>query len=231
MVKRKGKKAKKLSLKEKQNRQVIWAVVLMLSVIAIIFIVPFIMKNFINKFVYVGFDFYKTKAGDFFFYTTKIPLVNSYGFPIGDYQISFRNDPRELEDIEVDIIDNKISFEKEEIVYISIESEAPICDDNIIAVVGLTNFLDKFGNLKVKGAMHDVYYTSGNDLVYVTCDNHPDNTILLVKTGNETEIKKTGKNCYELIYKDCEINRAAEKFIITILEGYMEKYMEFYGDK
>lgn len=225
------------SLRKKQNNQILWALVLMASVIIIIFLVPYIKQNVFNKFKYAGLDFYKTKLGSdkvtgaavsngIVFYYTEIPLINQYGFPIGDYSIYFRNDPRELENISVDIIENKVEFEKNRLVFISIQYDAPICEDNIVSVVGLTNFLDKFGNLQVKGAMNDVMYASNNDLEYVTCETSPNNTVIEFRTGNETEVKRINKNCYEIVYKDCEINKATEKFILTIMEGYMEKYKE-----
>lgn len=217
---------KELNLKQKQNKQILWALVLMASIIIIIFLVPYIKQNVFNKFEYIGLDFYKTKTNDIVFYYTKIPLVNQYGFPIGDYSIYFRNNPKELENISVDIIEKKIEFQKDNLVYISIQYDAPICEDNIIAVVGLTNFLDKFGNLQIKGAMNDAMYASNNNLDYITCNTNPNNTVILFKTGNETMISKTGRNCYEIQYEECEINKATEKFILTIIEGYMEKYNE-----
>jgi hypothetical protein len=219
-------KLKELSLKQKQNRQIIWALVLMAGVIIILFLVPYIKQNVFNKFEYIGLDFYKTNINGIIFYSTKIPLVNSYNFPIGDYSIYFRNNPKKLENISVDIIEKKIEFQKNSTTYISIQYDAPVCEDNLVAVVGLTNFLNKFGNLKVKGAMNDAVYASSNKLDYITCKTNPDNTVLLLKTGNETMISKTGKNCYELQYKDCEINKATEKFILTIIENYMKKYNE-----
>lgn len=227
---------KKLRLKQKQNKQIIWALVLMASIILIIFLIPYIKQNFFNKFEYIGLDFYKTKTAtgitgaaatnNIVFYYTEIPLINQYSFPIGDYSIYFRNDPRELENISVDIIEKKIEFQKNNTVYISVQYDAPICDDNIVAVVGLTQFLDKFGNLKVKGAMNDAIYASNSQLEYVTCKTNPDNTVILLKTGNETIISKTGRNCYELQYKECEINKVTEKFILTIMENYMKSYNE-----
>ncbi|MFA7708366.1 MAG: hypothetical protein WCX73_05435 [Candidatus Pacearchaeota archaeon] len=225
-VKKEITSSKEPSVKQKQNRQVIWALILMVCVIAIIFLVPYIKQNFFNKFEYISLDFYKTTTDGINFYYTEIPLVNVYNFPIGEYSIYFRNDPRNLANVSVDIIENKIQFQKNNSVYISIQSDAPICDDNIVSIVGLTSFLDKFGNLTVKGAMSDALYSSDNNLAYVTCETNPNNTVLLFKTGNETKISKTGKNCYELIYKDCEINRATEKFILTIMESYMNKYNE-----
>lgn len=215
--------AKKLTKKETQNQQVMWALVLMACLFLIIFLTPYILKNVINKFDHIGLDFYKTKAGDLRFYTTKIPLLNNQGFPIGDYQISFRNDPRELESIETAIPDNIVEFEKDFPVYISIPYDVPICDDNIIAIVGMTNFLDRFGTLNIKSGMHDIT-DSEIEIETVTCDTHPDNTVLFLKIGNETLLKRINKNCYEIQYKDCEINMATEKFILTIMEKYMERY-------
>jgi hypothetical protein len=214
------------TLRKKQNKQILWALVLMISVIIIIFLVPYIKQNVFNKFEYAEFDFYKANIEGINFYYTEIPLINQYGFPIGEYSIYFRNDPRELENISVDIIENKVEFQKQDWVYISIQYDAPICEDNIVSVVGLTNFLDKFGDLQVKGAMNDVVYASNNNLEYITCNTNPNNTVIEFRTGNETMISKTGRNCYEIAYKDCEINRVTEKFILTIMEGYMEKYNE-----
>ena len=68
-------KQKELSLKQKQNRQIIWALVLMAGVIIIIFLVPYIKQNVFNKFEYIGLDFYKTKTSDIVFYYTKIPFL------------------------------------------------------------------------------------------------------------------------------------------------------------
>ena len=198
----------------------------MAGVIIIIFLVPYIKQNVFNKFEYIGLDFYKTKTNNIIFYYTEIPLINQYSFPIGDYSIYFRNDPRELENISVDIIEKKIEFQKNNIVYISIQYDAPVCDNNLVSVVGLTQFLDRFGTLKVKGAMNDAMYASESKLPYVTCKTNPNNTVILLKTGNETIISKTSRNCYELQYKECEIDRVTEKFILTIIEEYMKKYNE-----
>src|SRR4030042_3614746 len=179
------------TLRKKQNIQILWALILMASVIIIIFLVPYIKQNVFNKFEYAGLDFYKSNVEGIDFYYTKIPLINQYGFPIGDYSIYFRNDPRELENISVDIIEKKIEFQKDNIVYISIQYDAPICEDNIVSVVGLTNFLDKFGELDVRGAMNNVMYASNSNLEYVTCNTNPNNTVVLLKTGDETMISKT----------------------------------------
>jgi hypothetical protein len=222
----KSKEGDSKNLRKKQNNQILWALVLMASIIIIIFLVPYIKQNVFNKFEYATLDFYKANINDIIFYYTEIPLINQQGFPIGDYSIYFRNDPRELENISVDIIERKIEFQKNNTVYISIQYDAPVCEDNIVSVVGLSNFLDKFGNLQIKGAMNDAMYASNNDLDYITCETNPDNTVILLKTGNETMISKTGRNCYELQYKECEINKATEKFILTIIENYMQKYNE-----
>ena len=204
------------------------AVILMVSVLLIILIVPFVVKNFINKFEHNGIEFQKTKLGEIIFYSTRIPLSNIQGQAIGTYSINFREDPRELEFIEVIIPDNVIDFAKGKTVYISLEADVPICEDNLIAVAGLTDFLKSFGALSVKGAMSNASYANETGFPYVTCKNHPENTVILIKNGEETIIKKTGDNCYELMYKDCEINKVTEKFGLIILKKYM-KYFEKMG--
>ena len=44
--------------------------------------------------------------------------------------------------------------------------------------------------------------------------------------GILTEIKKINRDCYELTYKDCEINQVSEKFILLVLERYMSYFVE-----
>lgn len=218
------------SLKEKQNKQILWAVILMLSILVIILLTPYVINNFFNKFTYIGLDFQKTRLEKIDFYSARVPTTVT--MPVtgalisldkitGNYPVNFRNDPRKLEYIKVEIPDNKISFLKDNIVYISLNSNDPPCEQNVISAVTLTNFLIDFGSLKVRGAITDKNYSEANNVPYVTCENSPRNTVILLKSGNETIIKKDKDNCYELIYNNCEILPVSEKFILSILENYM----------
>jgi len=216
----KVKEIPKIKLKERQNKQLIWALTLMILVILIIIFVPIFIRNFIDSFSYSGLKFQKTKMGELMFYSTRIPLLDKDGNSIGTYAMNFRNDPRKLNYIGKEI-DNNVSFLRKNTVLVSVQGDAPICEDNLIAVAALTDFLRNFGALNVKGAMSDAKSANESGFPYVTCENSTYNTVIMIKSGNESIIKKNYKNCYEIQYKDCEINQAVEKFILIIIENYM----------
>ncbi|MBS3124119.1 hypothetical protein J4437_05810 [Candidatus Woesearchaeota archaeon] len=212
-------------IKKKQNKQVFWAVILMGSIIIILLAVP-ILTKLLGKFSYINLEFQKTKLGKITFYSAYIPLSDLTGNIIGSYPINFRNDPRKLEYIKVDVPDNQITFKRKDIIYLSLEPSDLPCEDDTIAVVGITNFLKDFGAMQVKGASVNESYAKEIKFPYVTCKTHPDNTVILIKNKNETKINKISANCYELSYKECEILQVTEKFQLAVLEGYMSYFEE-----
>ncbi len=216
---------KKLEINKKQNNQLIFAVVLMVVVIVVIIATPFVRDNYVNKFEYNHLEFEKVKTGEVVMYHTKIPVVDSE-MRILPYEWIFRNDPRELELIPVETPNKSISFLRQEMVYVSVEKEAPVCADNTLAIISILNFLDDFGNLNVDGAVADEEHANETGHPYVTCETHPDNTVIMFKSGDESAIKMPKENCYEIHYKGCEVNDVTEKFIFTILKKYMNIFDE-----
>jgi len=215
---------RKKALRKRQNRQIMWLVVLMTCLILIIVLVPYVKKNYFNKFDYIGLEFQKTQLGNIIFYSTRIPIVNSQGQMAGDYTMNFRSDPRELGNISVTVWENLISFEKEKEVYITLYPEMDICEDNAIAIVNLANFLGDFGGLSIKSASSKKDFADANNVPYVTCQNTPNNTVIYINSGEESRIRKVNENCYEIIYEDCEILPVSERFIMVILEKYMSYF-------
>jgi hypothetical protein len=209
--------------KKKQNRQIL-IIIIVLGIIIISIALIFFIKESDSNFEYINLEFQKTNTGGVIFYESNIPLADSQGNIVGGYPLRLREDPRKLRDINVDINNSEIVFLKKKVTYISLRADGPICENNIVSVVSLTDFLYNFADLDIKGALDGEEEASAANLSYVTCENHPNNTVILVKYGNETSIKKTGDNCYELEYKDCEINRVTEKFILTNLESYMKYF-------
>jgi len=219
---KKEEKIEKFRLTKKQNRQLMWAIVLMASVILIVVLVPIIKQNFFDKFIYLNLDWQKTKLGDIPFYSTQIPVTDKQGQIIGSYSMNFRKDPRKL-DIEINNED-LIIFKKEKIVYISFDPDMDVCGaDNTIALMNLAGFLRDFANFNVSSAVTNKEYADLNKLAYVTCKNSPDNTVIILNSGNETKIKKE-KGCYELTYNNCEVLEVTEKFELLILENYMSYF-------
>jgi len=204
-----------------QNTQLIIIISLMVLVFLIMAIVPFVKSNYVDKFVYADLEFEKIKSEDIVTYKTILPAVNSEGKLFGIEWV-FRNDPRELDDIIIEIPNKTINFQKDKKTYLSLEKDAPSCEDNILSVFTLLNFLDDFGGLDIQGAVSDKDYANETNHPYITCENSPHNTVILLKSGNQNLLNRTSENCYELQYKDCDINRVTEKFIYTILERYMK---------
>lgn len=220
-------KISKDSINKKQNKQIMWAIILMVSIILIVVLVPIIKQNFFDKFVYLKLDFQKTKIGDLIFYSANIPVTDFAGKNIvGTYSINFRSDPRKIESIPVNIIGgNVINFTKNRPVYITLNPQMEKCDDNIISMATLAGFLKGFGGLNIKSAVTDEDYAKQNNLSYITCKDSLTNTVIYIDSGDETKIEEVEKNCYKLTYSNCEMVPVAERFIFKILENYMDYFV------
>lgn len=219
--------------KAKQNKQIFWAIVLIAAIIVIIIFIPIIKTNFLNKFNYQGLVFQHTQMGKIDFYSTKVPMTKitpSNGSLIkksqisGHFALDLRNDPRVNKNISIEVLDNRIGFIKDGIVYITFDSDDPACPQNVISAVTITNFLIDFAGLKLSGATTDKNYSIATKTPYITCDTTRENTVIWFHEGEENKVKKIRSNCYELTYKDCDMLPVAEKFVLEILKGYMEYF-------
>ena len=213
-----------------QEGQLKWAVILMASIILIIVIVPFVNVNFINKFDYHGLTFQKTQLGEIEFYSTKFPVVLGTGQVVGEYAVNLRNDPREIEDIEVRATYNEIKFRYYENedggigyypVYVSLDPHMEVCEDSGIAMLTLSGFLKDSG-LQVGSASMNKTYAEENDLLYKRCEE--ESTVILVTQGNENKVTEIGETCFEIRFKDCDILKVTERFVLNVLEQYGERF-------
>lgn len=216
-------------IKQKQNKQIMWAIILMASLILIIVLVPFIVKNFVNKFVLFNLDFQKTKLGNIYFWSTRVPIVDNQGEIVNEYTMNFRNDPRELEKIEFTSFKNDVDyiyFKKNAVVYITFNPEMEACEDNLVALIPLAGFLRDFAKQNISSAVTDKNYAKINNMTYAACEDFKNNTIIYINSGNKTEIRKNDLNCYALTYNNCEITKVTEKFELVILEKYMSYFVK-----
>ncbi|HJO14831.1 MAG TPA: hypothetical protein QGG70_02165 [Candidatus Pacearchaeota archaeon] len=212
-----------------QNKQLKWAVFLMVGIILIIVVVPFINTNFINKFDYHGLTFQKTQLGQIEFYSTKFPVVTGTGQVTGEYAVNLRNDPRELADIPLEVDDDKIVFNviKENFkdvyapTYITINPFMEACDDSGIALLTLSGFIRDSGP-KVHSAVTDKAYAKDNNLTQKWC--YGLNTVFVITDGEETKISQIQPYCYKLEFKDCEILEVSEKAVLNFLEQYADRF-------
>lgn len=219
------KKSKKLTTKEKQNKQLIWIIVLMVSLVLIIILVPLIRSQFINKFEFLKLDFYKTQAGNMIFYSTRIPVGDMSGNIIGSFFINFRNDPRKLNE-EVNYKKTTIMplFSRDKVVYISTGKMERNCIEGTAAVLTLSGFLKQFALMNVSGAISDRKIANETGFPFINCLHNSDNTVINILEGNETKIKQWSPDCYDLEFKDCEVMEVTERFILEIIKGYMKDF-------
>ncbi|MDP3026480.1 MAG: hypothetical protein Q8N63_02140 [Nanoarchaeota archaeon] len=214
----------KKETKQKQNRQVIWVIVLMTCLILIIVGVPFIKNNLINKFRYITLDFQKTQLGDMYFYSTLIPVADSSNNIVGTFSMNFRNDPRKSEDINFKKTTTTPVFIKDKPVYISPGKIERNCVESSAATLTLSGFLRQFAQLNVSAGISDKKVAEENNFPYISCINTKKNTVIEIIEGNETKIEQISPDCYRLEYKDCDIMKVSEKFILEILKGYMNNF-------
>ncbi|MBS3080024.1 hypothetical protein J4221_01005 [Candidatus Pacearchaeota archaeon] len=215
------------AIKKKQNSQMRFALFLMVAIIIIIVGVPYINNTFLNNFEYKGLEFQKTKLGDLVFYSSRFPVVTPTGKVIGNYAVNFRNDPRKLEDIKVNVSNNTIKFAVEgnkfSPVYISLNPYMEICEDSVISMAGLSKFLGDSG-LQVSSAYTDKPFATKNNATYRWCDSSFFDTVIVVTDGNESSITEIMPNCYKLTFNDCRILEVSEKFQLSILEEYAFRF-------
>lgn len=216
---------------KKQNNMLKWVFFLMIGIIVLVILVPYVKMNYFDRFEYGGLEFQKTQLGELVFYSAKFPVVGLTGNVIGNYAVNLRNDPRDLEYINVNVSEDKIKFAIDDKefgdVYISLYPFMETCEDTGIAMVTLAGYLRDSG-LEVKSAVTDKAYARNNNQTQKWCS--PFETVIVISDrgvftdGNETAITEIGKNCYEIKFKDCEVMQATERFMLIILEEYAGRF-------
>jgi len=215
---KKGKEVKKL---EKQG----WIVASIAAGIIIIVLCAFFYAQSSNHFKYIGLDFEKTRMGEIILYRTNVPIIKNNALT-ELLTIDFRNNPKSLENIDVNLISEKIKLLSNNLTYISYNKSLKICEDNGLAAANLGGFLFQIG-INAKGVIDDIDYINNTNLLYANCNTNPYNSVIYITNGDETKIEQTNVNCYKIIVKDCEILKATEKFQLELVEEYMHTLYNF----
>lgn len=190
--------------------------------ILLLLVVLVIYATASNKFEYLGMKFKKISYGDIILYSTSVPVTNG-GQITGYIAVDFRNDPRTLKDIPIDV-PNGIRFLKSKLVYLSVDEATGDCEDSGLAIINFGGLFLKNAGFEVKVASMYRNYSEQQKIPYVNCGNNLNDTVILIKRGNETKIKEKTMNCYEVSFKDCEILKAVEKVELEVLKDYMAKF-------
>ncbi|HLC53193.1 MAG TPA: hypothetical protein VJK03_01500 [Candidatus Nanoarchaeia archaeon] len=196
--------------KKKQGNEIYWILGVMAAILLILIITPFIMQSF-RTFDYQGLTFTKEKFSEITVYRYPYHFSDDVGQQYL-YNLYLRIDPRENKVP----FDGEIKFISSEPIYVSINSTGlSQCTRSLRDVASLSNFLAS--NLfDIRSGTPDAEEAERLSLRHVTCDTHPNATVIIVQAGNETRIVQQNA-CYILSAKECDTLSAVEKFMTRAL--------------
>lgn len=216
-------KKKRLTKKEKIEKNAAWIVSVILISIILVVAVFFIRQKLLGPtFDYKGYKVteFQIEGINVDFYDLRAP-IRIYG-GTGMYHIILRNDPRELQDIEVGETTRKVLLDpKPRQVYLTFDPEMPnkgyvaVAIGQIAKIIGTTGVFE----LPVTGAV--TKEIEGLENKTITCDNsgkydlvinleYADETRVFVDEHSQRCVKVQGTDEYELI-------KAADKVVLTLL--------------
>lgn len=204
--------------KDASGRQAEVIIGIMAGIILLI-IAIMIISNLANNFKYLGLDFKRVKEGNLILYTTNINAVKPDGRRVST-GIYLRNDPRDLSEIP---IEGKIRILGWNTAYVSTNPNIAGCEDNMLALTTLGIFLKSIG-YDVKAGSTDGAFARQSNIEYAPCGRYPDNSVMIIQKGEENSIKQINEKCYEITFKDCEIMKVTERFMVGVIAHSMGYY-------
>ncbi len=197
--------------KKQQSEKQIKIFIGLMAVLLIIILAISLITSSGNTFKYKGLEFKKVREGELIFYDTSFPLFNQNKEIVKYIPFSFRNDPRELENIPVE--DNLKLTMKTAIA--SNREDIEGCKNSVVSGATLALFLNRLGIETVGGTTNKTQAQEDNR-EYL--DNQTEIVILRYKAGNETRIYNENENKTILSHNNCEILDATERYILGLYE-------------
>lgn len=204
-----------LEAKTKGIEKQIYIFVVIALIIIIGVVAAFLFKQNSDNFNYNNIEFNKNYLGKVVFYTAKVPIKDTSGNVINNMFIDFRNDPRKISNIELNL-DGPIGFTVFKQTYVSY-GDLNVCEYNGVAASNLALLLINLG-INFNGTLLNKTLAQNSHIGYASCENNPDSTVIEIKNGQKNSINRINKNCYEIISKDCDLLMVMEKFELILLE-------------
>jgi hypothetical protein len=213
--KKKIEENKETGEKKNYESQIKW-VLLVLGIIILIVIAAYFVSQEGVKFRYMGLTFEKMKVDKLTLYHDKIAINDESGNLLYYYNLYLRNDPRKLDSIKMPS-DVYLSKDVALTVDENIVSGGEGCGEVSLAGATISMFLNSLGK-NLTFAYTSQERAEKENIEHITCENNPTNrTVLLISRGTDTEITREGENCYAIKFKDCEVMKGIERFIIGVI--------------
>jgi len=166
----------------------------------------------LKTFDYAGLSFEKTKMGELNLYYAEMPVSDVFGNIVSYQGFYFRNDPRELEEINMG---DKIRL-KNKVAIAAGEGFVQGNEDSVLAATSLSLFLEGTG-ISIFPATTNKTESEQTGRTYVDYQNSSYYSIVEFKYGNETKITMVKKDYYILEVSEKEDTMAVtERFILGL---------------
>ncbi|HRZ85692.1 MAG TPA: hypothetical protein P5277_02830 [Candidatus Paceibacterota bacterium] len=199
---------------KKLNKQVKWVIITSVLIVVATLVSLWVVEES-KKFEYNGLKFHEETLGNIKLHVSNVEGMGIFGNPI-NFKFILRNDPRKL-NIPVNA---NITFliDGNKFISLNLSSGMENCENGSIASFSLGYFLNNIGINPIPSFTENKTATEEKGL-YVDCNTHPGSTVIILTAGNETAINQDIKNkdCYTLVFKNCEVMQVVEKFEIAVL--------------
>lgn len=201
---------------EKENRQVVWFLVVVGLVFATV-LIPYFWNEGLKTFDYANINWtieeYAEPTGNIFH-----GRFLSFTNPNLYYNIYLREDPR-INDIYTEGTFDSFKYGG----YVSWNEEVESCRGELSrAMLDLSAFLKQgIGIDIVEGGASSIEFSESSGMDYATCDTK-DRTIVIVNIGEESKViqNKENPNCYTIYASSCEDLTSIEKFIVKSVDDW-----------
>jgi hypothetical protein len=186
-----------------------------LGVLAVVFVVFYLLFQGLGKVGYEGLTFTREKYGEVivyhYYYLTEIADGK-----IRKIDVLLRGNPAENKVP----VEGNITYPEGRTVYLSINNSGlNECTYSMVALSSFSIFMAN-NDIALKAGTPDKDEAQKNNLTYATCGKYPGNMVISLKSGNESKIERTTGYCYNLEVTNCEILPVIEKFIVqSILDA------------
>ncbi len=205
-IKAENKETESNFTKEKENSQIYWTIGIMISLI-LVFLISYYIFHSLRNFEYEDIKFSKEKFGELDVYRHSYLIKNLNGED-KVFTLYLRLDPRENKVP----VEEEIEFRLGNKAYISVNSTGLLgCPYSAPAIGSLSSFLAGNG-FEVNSAVPDEQEAREIGVPFADCSFTQNRNVIIIESGESTEITKTTDYCYNIKVNNCEILDAIEKF-------------------